>query len=365
EIKNLIKIGLLENKKFDLKKLADREVEYGKSFICQGGVEKCDRKCEINMIKVADKKIPFGGACNKYYNMMHNIKFEINKLNHIAKRRDLVFKKFTSPNPNIKKNAPVVGINKSFQIHTLFPMFFNFFNELGCNVVLPDQVDESGINMGMTSFCLSGQISLGLFKNLLEKKPDYIFMPQIMEMHVSDQEKFRKEYQTVCMFIQGEPFYQKATFLKKRENAPKMITPALNFMTGFDAEEKKFIKIAVDLGFTSYEGKKAYEIACEKQSDFFKAMKEEGRKILKNLEKNPDKIAIVLFGRPYNAFALETNKGIPFKFASRGIELIPYDFLQYEDEENYKDTYWEMGQRIIKSARIVKRHPQLFGCYLT
>ena len=56
---------------------------------------------------------------------------------------------------------------------------------------------------------------------------------------------------------------------------------------------------------------------------------------------------------------------MPFKFASRGVEIIPFDFLAYEQEENFRDTYWEMGQRIIKAARIVKRHPQLFGCYLT
>lgn len=56
---------------------------------------------------------------------------------------------------------------------------------------------------------------------------------------------------------------------------------------------------------------------------------------------------------------------MPFKFASRGVEIIPFDVLEYEKEENFRDTYWEMGQRLVKAARIVARHPQLFGCYLT
>ncbi|OHD11206.1 MAG: hypothetical protein A2086_08935 [Spirochaetes bacterium GWD1_27_9] len=365
EVKNMLNIGLLDKKTFNLKELADREVQYGKSFICQGLAEKCDRKCEVSMIHIEGKKIPFGGACNKYYNLKHNIKHDIEKLNHVETRTKLLFEKFATPNPNIKPDAKVVGLNRSFQINTLYPMFFNFFNELGLKVVMPNDAKQSGIDKGMTSFCLSAQISLGMFEDLLDKKPDYIFLPQIMEMHVSKQEEYRKEYQTVCMFVQGEPFYQKATFLKDMANPPKLLSPALNFMKGFDSEEESFIKVAEELGFTKEQGKHAHKVAFEKQIAFFAAMKEEGKKILADLEKNPDKIAVVLFGRPYNAFADEANKGVPFKFASRGIELIPYDFLAYEEEENFRGTYWEMGQRIIKAARIVERHPQLFGTYLT
>ena len=120
-------------------------------------------------------------------------------------------------------------------------------------------------------------------------------------------------------------------------------------MKGIDKEETTFIKIAMQLGFTKKQGKKAYAKAVLKQKEFFNAMKNEGRKILENLRKKPHATAIVLFGRPYNAFDNKANKGVPFKFASRNVEIIPYDFLEYEKEENYRDTYWEMGQRIIKA----------------
>ena len=100
-------------------------------------------------------------------------------------------------------------------------MYFNFFKELGCRVVLPDTVSQTGIDKGMTSFCLSGQIALGMFEDLLAKEPDYIFMPQIKEMHVSEQQDYRIEYQTICMFLQGEPLYQKATFLRGATARPK------------------------------------------------------------------------------------------------------------------------------------------------
>ena len=357
------------------------------------------------MIHVAGRKVPFGGACNMYYNLSHNLSYDVAELNHVPARKEIIFDRFTPARTDLPADAPTVGLNRSFQIHTLHPLFHTFFTELGCRVVMPDEVREEAIKKGLTSFCLSGQVSLGMFANLLEKNPDYIFMPQIMELHVSEQEEYRKEYQTVCMFVQGEPFYQQATFLRNGHEGngtggvtgadsdgtgdhakaggngadghaeaagngaltkrPKMITPALNFMRGYGSQESVFVEAAKEMGFGEEEAKRAHAVAVERQLAAFRAMKEEGRRIMAELERDPSKFAIVLFGRPYNAFALETNKGVPNKFASRGMEIIPYDFLAYEEEENFRGTYWEMGQRIIKAARIVERHPQLFACYLT
>ena len=365
EIKSLQSLGLLEPKAFDLAELAAREVEYGKSFICLGKPEGCDRKCEIAMITVGGRKFPFGGACNKYYNKIRHVKFDVKERNHVERRSELLFSEFGGERRAPKSRTPVIGLNRAFHTHTLLPFYRAFFEELGCRVILPDTVRQTGIDKGMTSFCLPGQIALGMFEDLLSRKPDYIFMPQVKEMHVSEQAEYRIEYQTTCMFVQGEPWYQKATFLRNGTPSPKLIAPVFNFMTGFEAEESQFIRIAVDLGFTAEEGKRAHGVGLERLREFFRAQKEEGRRILADLESRPDEIAVVLFGRPYNAFADEANKGVPSKFASRGVRIIPFDFLPFEQEENYKNTYWEMGQKIIKGARIVKRHPQLFGCYLT
>jgi predicted CoA-substrate-specific enzyme activase len=365
EAKNMISLGIMQRARFDLAALAAREVEYGKSFVCHGKPENCDRKCEIAMIGVEGKKFPFGGACNKYYNRIRNVHFEVAEHNHVDTRSTLLFTTHAPQRTDLPADAPTVGINRSFHTHTLYPFYHAFFTELGCKVILSEKVRQSGIDKGMTSFCLSGQIALGMFEDLLEKRPDYIFMPQIKEMHVSEQEEYRIEYQTTCMFVQGEPWYQRATFLRDAINPPKLIAPVLNFMSGFDAEEKQFIAIAKDMGFSAEEGARAHRAALQRQHDFFAAMKAEGRRILAEVEKDPESIAVVLFGRPYNAFTDEANKGVPFKFASRGVRIIPYDFLPFEEEENFRDTYWEMGQKIIKAARIVKRHPQLYGCYLT
>jgi predicted CoA-substrate-specific enzyme activase len=365
EIKNMLAAGLLQRGDFSLSELAGREVSYGKNFVCPGTSENCDRKCEISLIEVNGKKFPFGGACNKYYNQVHKLSYDVTKLNHPETRKDLLFRKYAQPRADLKPNAVAVGINKSFHTHLLYPLYFNFFNELGCRVILPENVRQTGIDKGMTSYCLAGQIALGMFEDLLERKPDFIFSPHIKELHVSEQEEYRIEYQTTCMFVQGEPWYQRATHLVGMEKPPKLIAPILDLRESYGAEQDKFVAVAVELGFSAEEGKRAHDAAVKKQLEFFADCKAEGRRILADLEAHPERVAVVYFGHPYSAFADEANKGVPSKFASRGIELIPFDFLLYEDEENFRDTYWEMGQRIIKAARIVKRHPQLFGCYLT
>jgi predicted nucleotide-binding protein (sugar kinase/HSP70/actin superfamily) len=57
--------------------------------------------------------------------------------------------------------------------------------------------------------------------------------------------------------------------------------------------------------------------------------------------------------------------GIPHKFASRGIPVMPLDFLDLEEEQSKRHMYWGIGKLIMKASRMVRRHPQLFGTYIT
>ncbi len=57
--------------------------------------------------------------------------------------------------------------------------------------------------------------------------------------------------------------------------------------------------------------------------------------------------------------------GIPHKLASRGVRVIPLDFLPIRQLESKRHMYWGMGQRILQGARLVKENDQLFGTYIT
>ena len=123
--------------------------------------------------------------------------------------------------------------------------------------------------------------------------------------------------------------------------------------------------MAKQLGVSRKAAREAFDRALEKQQACHERMLTVGRKALKTLESDPEKFAVVLFARPYNGFVEEAHMGIPHKFASRGMLVMPVDFLDIEAEPSKRHMYWGMGQLILKASRMVKKHPQLFGTYIT
>jgi predicted CoA-substrate-specific enzyme activase len=366
ELKKRLELGLIEKGDYKLEDIISRKISNETPFICPGGKEKCDLKCSINRIKIEDRIYSFGGACNRYYNIRFKIEVDTDKLDFVKVRNRLAFEKYAPAKP-VKPNTPVIGINKSLLIHQLFPLYYNFFANLGCKVIVPTKVNEESFNRQTSSFCFPAQVAIGLFDNLTEMNPDFYFMPHLEEMFVTGGID-RKEFSATCIFTQGEGLWIKQLF-KDKNLEGKIIAPTINFSRGFESATKDFVKIARGLGFGAAEAESAYHAAIATHREYRAERKAIGRQILEELAKSPEVSAYVLFGPPHNALTDETNKGIPKKFASRGRMIIPFDMLPTETEkmEDPHDDYmhWEMGQKIIRGAQIVKKNPQLFGVYIT
>ncbi|MGC8858935.1 MAG: acyl-CoA dehydratase activase-related protein, partial [Ignavibacteria bacterium] len=373
EIKNRIKLGFLEKGNFSFDVLINRKFDYTSEFICAGGAEKCDRKCSIALIEVDGKKYPFGGACSKYYNQRYNIHIKPAENNLVKLRQELVFKKYllaTLNNYNEEDSVTRVGISRSFLVNTLFPLYYNFFTELGFEVVLSDEKNIYASQKAQSSFCYPMELAHSSFEDLLKKKVDYIFLPHITQMDSHSE----NQYNRLCVFVQGECYAMKSTFrqeilerfhITESELDRKVISPVIDFTNGYDELEKVFVKVGRLLGKSSIQSKGAFRSAYDIQNQMYKEFQDIGYKFLKQLENEPDKFAMVLFGRSYNAFATEANLNIPHKFASKDIAIIPHDFLPKEIRTSYENMYWYSGNQILSSARFVKNHKQLFGVYIT
>jgi predicted CoA-substrate-specific enzyme activase len=363
EIKTKIELGLVTEKEYSLKELSTRDVIYKKPFVCNGRKENCDRKCSVNLIQILGKNYPFGGACNKYYNLVYHTDVYSDNYDYIKKRHQLTFEKY-APEAHLPVDAKTIGLNQSFHIHTIYPLYYNFFTRLGLNVVLSDFVEEAQ-QRELTSFCYPCRLSIGLFQNLLNKKPDYYFVPQVLEMFVSDTENHRMDFNSSCAFVGEEPLFLKQAFKDYNLNG-QFIMPVLNFAKGFGTQEEKFINIARQLGINDINKiKSAYKFAVSIQEEYQKEMFASGEEFLQILKDNPDALGMVLFGRPYNAYTGLANKGIPQKFASRGVYVLPYDMFDYRDEKLDDEQFWEGSKKILKAAKIIQRHPRLFGAYIS
>ena len=181
-------------------------------------------------------------------------------------------------------------------------MYYNFFTQLGFKVILSDEIDEKGLERENTSFCYPAQVSLGLFADLIEKNPDYYFVPEIFEMYVENPPlnglgHHRIDSNCTCVFVSGEPFYLKQSF-KDLIPIEKLITPYFNFANGFEKEESKFIDVAKQLGIKDESKiKNAFEFALKMQEDFQTELYDLGKSFKEFLNKNPDEMAIVLIGK--------------------------------------------------------------------
>ncbi len=359
EIKKRLDNNLLKESEFDLSALINRDIKYGQSFICGGGKEKCDRKCEIAMIELDGKKLPFGGACNKYYNIVHKIEDESEIRDLVAVRERMIFEEFATPSGNADKNSKVIGINRTFLTNMLYPLYFNFWDQLGYNVVLSDDITLEGREKRRAAFCFPAEIAHGTFDNLLSKKPDYIFMPHILHIPVFGSVENNK----ACVFVQGEPYYLKEAF--KDRSLPEILIPVIDFQKRVDSTKSEFVKIAVSIGADRNRANKAFDFASSAMLGYFKKAREIGKSAIDKLKKSPDEFAVVMMGRWYNALAREANMSIPHKFASRGITVIPFDFIPFDYEDLGLHMHWGIGKIVLQASKFVKKNPQLFGVYIT
>jgi predicted CoA-substrate-specific enzyme activase len=372
EVQKRIASGLMPAERFDLQTLVGREVGFKKPFTCRGGKEKCDRRCEIAMIEIEGQKYPFGGACNRYYNLRHKVRYDIQKLDLVRLRQDLIFNQYGVSGPQDKGIARrgSVGFNRSFLVNTYYPLYSHFFAELGFDIVMPASPSQEGVDQRNAAFCYPAELAHGFFFTLLEMEnpPDYIFLPHFKAVPGENNSASSSQSQ-VCPLVQGETFYLQTTFRHKinqlKQRGTRLLTPLIDLSIALDDARQPLVKTAVSMGISRRSARQAFDIALQRQKECQARMKALGRQMIEALEQDPQNHAVVIFSRPYNGFVEEAHMGIPHKFASRGVPVIPLDFLDLEEEHSKRHMYWGMGKLMMKAARLVERHPQLFGTYIT
>jgi predicted CoA-substrate-specific enzyme activase len=359
EVERRLAQGLIEPARFDLQELAEREVKYLEPFRCNGGRDDCDRACEISRIEVGEEVFPFGGICNRFDNIIHNRRVNTVDLDLAAKRERRLFRDLSTTDPD--DGRPTVGLNRSFLVNTYFPLYNRFFSELGFRVVLPDTVDPCGADQQGAAFCFPAELAHGYAADLLAKNPDYFFVPHLRGVPASS----NGQTSCTCVFLQGETYYLQAAF--PEFDRKRTLAPYLDFSHGVDANLEAFRAVAARMGVNRERVEPALRAAIEEQEAFQSDLRAMGAEALEELDQHPDMVGIILFGRSYNAFASVANKGIPAKFASRGVKLIPFDMLPPPTHQLPADhnMYWATGRTLLEHAQTVKEHPRLFGAYIT
>jgi len=269
---------------------------------------------------------------------------------------------------NRKNGRKTIGIPRGLMLYYAhFPFWRTFFEELGFKVVLSRPSDKKLVSkaLGMLTAetCFPVELIYGHVDDLINQGVDYIFLPFVVD------EKGEEDNPTVnynCPWIQAHPYMIRAA-LKGTENEKKLLIPTLHFRY-FERALKKDLSEYMNkqFGLPVKTVLKVIDHADKAQSAFEKKVKDRGKEVLANLQK--DKVAAVVFGRPYNTSDPLLNLNLIDKLINLDVVPIPIDYLPLEREKIFKDyymMYWPNGQKIIEASRIVAKDENLTAVYMS
>jgi predicted CoA-substrate-specific enzyme activase len=352
--------------------LAGRKYELS-SFECQG----CSNRCEIHKVVFeGEKPLFYGSRCGKWDSPEQKEKRKSLKIPHLFdERAQALLNTYPKDSPD-SPNGRTVGIPRALFFHELYPLWKAFFTELGFQVVLSDPTNRHIIRQGVENIveepCLPIKLAHGHMLNLLEKGPDFIFLPVQCTMEkLSDD--FNKSWN--CPLTQSLPYillsstHIREALTKPQGKQPKVLRPVIHPDRGRTWLRKVLEKVASDAGVKSKELiNRAIDEGFQAIDRFDDWQQRRGLEILANLR--PDEKAIVVIGRAYNTYDEAMTLNIPEKLRDLNMLAIPLDFLPLESvagelSKAHPNMYWKSGQKILCAGSIIARDPRLFGLYVT
>ena len=274
--------------------------------------------------------------------------------------RKIVFDDYV-PETSTRKT---VGIPRALFTYGMFSMFNTFFKELDLNVVLSDPTDENTIGLGqqyaMDETCYPIKLITGHVAELMKKKVDYIFFPDLVTVDHPGSES-RKNYG--CAFMQlSFKVMNRAMELDKK--GIELLSPTMTFHMGKESLMQSFLKIGDQLGKSPEQTRSALEKGLEAALRFEDRMEENSEKVMGQLK--PDETAFVLISKIYGVADPVLNMGIPEKLSGMGYKVFPfYDLPEGDISKEHPNMFWPFGQHILEPAQLVHKHPNLYAIFLT
>jgi predicted CoA-substrate-specific enzyme activase len=348
--------GSLAKGRFDLGALAAKEIVGEGEFTCQA----CDNRCPIRNLAVDGRRYPFGGRCSKFTGARRQKpRGEREAVDHVAWRTEEVFTRQAPPPESLESRTDrVVGVPLALSVHSLWPFYSRFFHGLGVRAVLSERVVPEGVARQESSYCFPVEIAHGAIQDLIERRVDFLFLPHFRDMPSLEGGKV---HACACPLTQGLPFLARQAF-GVDEN---VLRPVVSFKQGWQACRPEFERVAERLGFSSTEGGRAFDRAIEHHRAFLDGYRRRGREVLAEMRDRPDRLYVGLFGRPYNAFTRDANMGIPRKFTSRGVSVVPFDMIYDEAAPIFPNMYWYYGQQDMKAVARVKETENLYLTWIS
>ena len=330
---------------------------------CKG----CSNSCMLTINKFPDgRKHITGNRCEKGAGEK-NSKKAPNMVEYKLKRI------FDYPNP---ENTPrgVIGIPRVLNVYENFPFWATFFHELGFKVELSPLSDRKIYELGMETIpseseCYPAKLSHGHVQWLINKGIKTIFHPCI---YYERQETPDAQNHYNCPIVVSYAENLKNNVEAVNEGDVKYLRPFMAF-TNEQILADRLVKLcSKEWSISEKETREAVNKAWNEQIKAKNDIREEGRRVLQEMEKN-NGCGIVLAGRPYHIDP-EINHGIPEMIVSYGLTVltedsIPVDFnperpMRVNDQWVYHSRLYTAAEFICKRDDLELIQLNSFGCGL-
>lgn len=276
-----------------------------------------------------------------------------------------------------------VGIPRALNLYENYPFWSTFFNELGFRVEISDpstkETYEAGIeSMPSESVCYPAKLSHGHIMNLLDKKPDFIWMP-CSKWERQEDEGAGNHFN--CPIVMSYSEALRLNIDELRESEVAFLNPFLPYDKKEHLKKRLYVELVENNAElmnryneapTRDEINEAVELAWAEDIKFKEDIRRKGEETLRWMEETSTH-GIVLAGRPYHIDP-EINHAIPELLTSFGLAVLTEDSIAHlgtlERPLRIVDQ-WMYHTRLYAAAKVVTERNDLdliqlnsFGCGL-
>ena len=340
-------------------------------------------------------------AIDKHRELVHSWLKKLNRSERLAKFKLLESRKTMSKEraEKIRNRKNIrIGIPRVLNQYSQNPFFTAYFEALGIpprNLIYSDFTSEElykeGAKRGAIDPCFPSKVCIAHMHNLLEvkhkkRKLDMIVFPQVdsMDTWLSSSVGAR-----ACPTVVGSADTTKAAFIKEEDlfekNGILHVVPFVHMREPKLCKREMFAYFGEIFGLSLQENAAAVEAGFQAQEDFVAKLRDQGRKVLKDLEES-GRIGIVLLARPYHNDP-GMNHEIPDELQKLGYPIFTIHSLPIDDEivrplfeedikagfikdpfdiyDVWKNSYSENTNQKIWAAKYLARHPNLVALELS
>jgi len=329
------------------------------SFTCHD----CANQCEIHKVEIeGEEPLYYGARCEKYDVERHSE--HVLPPDFVKLRQKLQYKRYLKYRKP-KKVRGRIGLPMVLHFFEYYPLWRAFFEALDFRIVNSNMRDrkiaEEALELSAAETCYPIKMVYGHIANLIEKKVDAIFLPDLISIADDTEDPDNSAY--ICPYVQSIGSSIRTRFDFDGAGI-KLINPPISLCSDATNLKRKFKRLAANLKLSDRELSRAVDAGLKAYRGYRRSLQEEGKKVLNNLA--PDEKALVIISRPYNGNDPKLSLELPEKVRKLGFKAIPVDFLPLGDSEHDLEyMYWHYGKMILNAGDYIRKYPNLFAVYLT